>query len=122
MDGPSTVHDVGWYLLFARSREGLTWERPDLGLHRFDGSGANNIVARDCPNVGVFRDDHDPDPSRRFKMVHDVGLGQPRVRFSPDGIRWGPSRQVQGFHARQGDTHNNAFWDERLGKYLTRFG
>ena len=118
MDQPSTVHDVGWYLLYATSKDGLRWERPALGLHAFDGSKANNIVARDCPNVGVFKDLHDPDPARRYKMVHDVGLGKPRVRFSNDGLHWGAAQEVFGFSAQQGDTHNNAFFDERTGKYL----
>ena len=118
MDAPSTVHDVGWYLLYATSQDGLAWIRPALGLHKFGGSAANNAVARDCPNVGVFKDLHDPDPARRYKMVHDVGLGKPRVRCSADGIHWGEVREPQGFSARQGDTHNNAFYDARLGKYL----
>lgn len=118
MDAPSTVHDVGWYLLYATSRDGLAWERPALGLHKFAGSAVNNAVARDCPNVGVFKDLRDPDPTRRYKMVYDVGLGKPCARFSADGIHWGEVREVQGFNSRQGDTHNNAFYDARLGKYL----
>ncbi len=118
MDAPSTVHDVGWYLLYATSKDGLAWTRPALGLHKFAGSAANNAVARDCPNVGVFKDAHDPDPARRYKMVFDVGLGKPRVRFSPDGIHWNDGPEPQGFTAQQGDTHNNAFFDTRLGKYL----
>lgn len=118
MDGPSTVHDVGWYLLYATSKDGLKWEKPALGLHKFAGSGANNIVARDCPNVGVFKDLHDPDPARRYKLVHDIGLGKPRVRFSADGLNWSPAQEVLGFSAQQGDTHNNAFFDTRSGKYL----
>jgi len=118
MDAPSTVHDVGWYLLYATSKDGLAWTKPSLGLHKFAGSAANNAVARDCPNAGVFKDAHDPDPARRYKMVFDVGLGQPRVRFSPDGIHWGETLEPKGFTAQQGDTHNNAFFDTRLGKYL----
>jgi hypothetical protein len=118
MDGPRTVHDVGWYLLYAISKDGLRWEKPKLGLHKFDGDAANNIVARDCPNVGVFKDDHDPDPARRYKMTSDVGLGKPQVRFSADGVHWGPATPVEGFGAKEGDTHNNAFWDERSKKYL----
>lgn len=118
MDGPSTVHDVGWYLLHATSRDGIRWEKPALGLHKFDGDARTNIVARDCPNVGVFKDDHDPDPARRYKMVSDVGLGKPRARFSADGIHWGPATSVAGFGAQNGDTHNNAQWDPQLGKYL----
>lgn len=118
MDGPSTVHDVGWYLLYATSKDGLTWEKPALGLHAFGGTKATNIVARDCPNVGVFKDLHDADPARRYKMVSDVGLGKPQVRFSADGIHWGEAIKAEGFGAQNGDTHNNAFWDEGSGKYV----
>jgi len=118
MDGPSTVHDVGWYLLYATSKDGITWEKPSLGLHSFGGTKATNIVARDCPNVGVFKDLHDTDPARRYKMVSDVGLGKPQVRFSADGIHWGSAIDAQGFGAKNGDTHNNAFWDESSGRYV----
>ncbi|MFN0078379.1 MAG: hypothetical protein ACKVY0_18135 [Prosthecobacter sp.] len=118
MDRPSTVHDVGWYLLYATSKDGVKWDKPALGLHQFASSTANNIVARDCPNVGVFKDLHDADASRRYKMVSDVGLGKPQVRFSADGIHWGEAINAKGFGAQNGDTHNNAFWDKRSGKYL----
>lgn len=118
MDGPSTVHDVGWYLLHATSRDGLVWEKPGYGIHRFAGNAATNIVARDTPNVGVFRDDHERDPARRYKMTYDVGLGQPRARFSQDGLHWSGPVEMIGFHLREGDTHNNAFWDERSGRYV----
>lgn len=118
MESPSTVHNVGWYLLYATSRDGLAWTKPALGLHKFGTHGDTNIVARDCPNVGVFKDLHEPDPQRRYKMVFDVGLGQPRARFSSDGMHWGDAVEMQGFSAQQGDTHNNAFFDVRSGKYL----
>ncbi len=118
MDQPSTVHDVGWYLLYATSKDGIAWDKPALGLHAFGGTKDTNIVARDCPNVGVFKDRHDADPARRYKMVSDVGLGKPQVRFSADGIHWGPARDVVGFGPKNGDTHNNAFWDEASGRYL----
>jgi D-alanyl-D-alanine dipeptidase len=118
MDQPSTVHDVGWYLLYATSKDGIRWDKPALGIHKFAGSSANNIVARDCPNVGVFKDLHDADPARRYKMVSDVGLGKPQVRFSADGIHWGDAVAATGFGAQNGDTHNNALWDERSSKYL----
>ncbi|WP_395735860.1 M15 family metallopeptidase [Prosthecobacter sp.] len=118
MDRPSTVHDVGWYLLYATSKDGVHWDKPELGIHLFAGSRANNIVARDCPNVGVFKDLHEADPAQRYKMVSDVGLGKPQVRFSPDGIHWGEAMAAQGFGPQNGDTHNNAFWDEKSRKYL----
>lgn len=46
MDQPSTVHDVGWYLLYATSKDGIVWDKPKLGLHKFNGSAETNIVAR----------------------------------------------------------------------------
>lgn len=112
MDQPSTVHDVGWYLLYATSRDGVKWDKPELRLHHFAGSAANNIVARDCPNAGGFKDMHEADPARRHKMVSDGGLGKPQARFSADGIHWGAAMAAKGFGAQNGDTHNNAFWDE----------
>lgn len=123
MANPTTVHDQGWFLLYATSRDGLKWEKPALGQFEFDGSKANNAVTRDTPNVGVFKDPHDADPARRYKMIYDIGLGKMRVRFSPDGVRWTEPLLPTGFTERTGDTHSNAFWDERLRKYvlITRF-
>jgi len=117
MDRPTPVHEQGWYLLYATSRDGLNWERPTLGLHRFGGADTN-AVAMDTPNVGVFCDEHDADASRRYKMIYDVGLGQPRVRFSADGVHWSQPQTPTGYHPRNGDTHSNAFWDSRLKKYV----
>ena len=114
---PRTVHDVGWFLCYATSKDGIAWQKPELGLVGFDGSTKNNIVARDTPNVGVFKDPHDPDPARRYKMIYDVGPGAMRVRFSPDGRHWSEPVTPQGL-GRSGDTHNNAFWDPRLGQYV----
>lgn len=119
LDPPRTVHNVGWLLLYATSRDGVKWERPALGLHKFDGSAANNAVTRDTPNVGVFRDTNPACPAdRRYKMVFDTGLGKIQVCFSADGIHWSDSIATEGLGARAGDTHNNAFWDERLRKYV----
>lgn len=118
MANPATIHDQGWFLLYATSRDGLAWEKPSVGQFEFAGTTANNAVARDTPNVGVFRDPHDPDATRRFKMVYDVGLGKPRVRFSPDGLKWSDPQEPKGFTGYNCDTHNNAFWDERSGNYV----
>jgi hypothetical protein len=110
MSPPRTVHKVGWYLCYATSTDGVHWEKPALGLHAFGGSKQNNIVARDTPNAGVFRDDRDPSPARRYKMIFDVGWNEMRACFSPDGIHWSAPVTPKGLD-HCGDTHNNAFWD-----------
>jgi len=119
---PATIHDQGWLLLYATSTDGIAWQKPELGIVGFDGSTRNNAVCRDTPNVGVFKDLHDADPSRRYKMIYDVGSGKMRVRFSRDGLHWSEPIVPEGL-GPAGDTHNNAFWDESLGRYLliTRF-
>ena len=36
--------------------------------------------------LDVFRDQHDADAARRYKMIYNVGPGEMRVRFSRDGL------------------------------------
>jgi hypothetical protein len=117
---PRTINNVGWFLCYATSKDGIVWEKPELGLHGFDGSARNNAVARDVANVGVFKDPHDPDPARRYKMIHDIGVRLPenmRVRFSPDGLHWSEPAHPDGL-GTSGDTHSNIFWDELRGRYV----
>ncbi|MCP4642280.1 MAG: hypothetical protein GY851_17680 [bacterium] len=100
---------------YAESRDGIVWKKPELGLVEFDGSTANNLVVRGPHGAGVFRDDHEQDPARRFKMFYS---GDPMaVRFSPDGLVWSdqvPCPQVEA----AGDTHNNALWVPELDRYI----
>jgi len=117
MSSPRIIASVGWFLLYATSKDGLAWTKPELGLIPFDGSTQNNIVAQNTANTGVFKDIYDPDPSRRYKMVHDEGRGNLRVRFSKDGIHWEEAIQPN-ITGGVGDTHNNAFYDPRRGQYV----
>lgn len=114
---PRIVIRTGWLLLYATSRDGVRWEKPNLGLHGFDNSTQNNIVMRDTANTGVFKDVYDSDPQRRYKMVYDLGRGHLRVRFSADGLHWS-DEVVPAIVGAVGDTHNNAFCDPRTGKYV----
>ena len=50
---------------YAISRDGLAWEKSELGLVELDGSMANNLVMRGVHGVGVTIDRHDPDAGRR---------------------------------------------------------
>ena len=75
---------------YATSADGLSWDRPALGLHERNGSRDNNIVPTDEGMVlyHVLRDEREEDPERRYKaLFSDRGSGRlPAV--SPDGIRW----------------------------------
>ncbi len=117
MRRPSTVHNVGWYLLHATSPDGIHWTRPLSGRFPFNGR-PTNAVARDTPNVGVFKDTRADCPAdRRYKMIYDVGRGKMRVRFSPDGLHWTDPVVPEGL-GNVGDTHNNAWWDPDRQAYV----
>ena len=99
------------------SSDGLKWSRPVLDVFSYKGK-PTNIVAIGNSGAGVFKDPHDSDPSRRYKMFANVGRTNP-VRIgtavSPDGIHWSdPKPAIQA----KGDTHNNAFWAPDIKKYV----
>jgi hypothetical protein len=91
-------------LCYAESDDGITWTKPALGQVLFKGSRNNNAL--DLPHTivsgaTVIRDDADPDPARRYKMVYQYFCDQadpPIPEFgtnpsmacavSPDGLKW----------------------------------
>jgi len=91
-------------LCYAESDDGITWTKPALGQVLFKGSRDNNAL--DLPHTivsgaAVIRDDADPDPARRYKMVYqyfpdqtdppiaDYGrVPSMACAVSPDGLAW----------------------------------
>ena len=120
-------------LCYATSRDGLHWEKPELGVVEFNGNKANNLVARRLHGAGVFMDNAERDPARRFKMFCCTGDHGPPVKgtdpravrnprkmgvaFSPDGWRWSEMKLCPEI-GKWGDTHNNAMWAPEIGKYV----
>jgi hypothetical protein len=81
------------YLCYATSRDGITWEKPNLGLVEYKGSKDNNILLKwSYWTHSVLQDPHDSDANRRYKLAywqtHDRSKCGIWVAFSPDGIRW----------------------------------
>ncbi|HSN12712.1 MAG TPA: hypothetical protein VLS51_11445 [Propionibacteriaceae bacterium] len=107
-------------LLYAESTDGVSWTKPALGLHLFDGSAENNILLPGAHGASVFVDEQDPDPERRYKMVTlmDEGPGNHwmGVSWSRDGIHFVPVRRWPQ-HSPAADTHNFAFRDPVSGRY-----
>ena len=109
-------------ICYATSKDGVAWDKPELGLINYDpenrskresGDKKNNIVLRGPHGAGVFKDTHDPDPKRRYKTIYQ-GLS---TSVSPDGLNWAKAERCKGVTVA-GDTHNNAFWAPTLGKYV----
>jgi hypothetical protein len=102
-------------ICYAVSRDGIRWEKPSLGIVEFRGNKENNLVWRGPHGAGVFKDLHDPDPKRRYKIFFK---GQKiSVAFSHDGLHWSKAIECPEANVR-GDTHNNAFWAPTLGGYV----
>lgn len=109
---------------YAFSRDGIHWEKPELGLVEFGGNEKNNILMRGQEmrgmfrgphGAGVFKDLRESDLARRYKMFFRAE--KMAVAFSPDGVHWDEPILCREIDA-PGDTHNNAFWDPMLGKYV----
>lgn len=88
---------------YAESDDGENWVRPALGQVEWKGNKANNLIAvgedptKECAGISVIRDDEDPDPARRYKMVYGKRRRGPngevmnwvvRTAISPDGLHW----------------------------------
>jgi hypothetical protein len=100
-------------ICYATSKDGINWEKPELGLIEYNGSKKNNIVWRGPHGAGVIKDLHEDDLAKRYKAIFQ-GMA---VGFSPDGINWSEKKKVKGVSVA-GDTHNNAFWAPTLNKYV----
>jgi len=109
---------------YAVSKDGIHWEKPELGLVEFNGNKNNNILMRGYHfkgvftgphGAGVFKDLYESDPAKRYKMFFKGS--KMSVAFSPDGLNWSVPVECPEIDAH-GDTHNNAFWAPDLNKYI----
>ena len=77
---------AGCAVAYAQSPDGIHWEKPSLGVTSWQGSTENNIVHRGAHCPAVVKDDADPDPARRYKMIcFSSGY---HTWVSPDGFTW----------------------------------
>lgn len=91
---------------YAESDDGLQWTKPQLGQVLFNGNRENNAVALPgdrSEGVAVIRDDGDPSPERRYKMIYNTSdtdfAWTLRTATSADGVRWtaGAERPIRSF-------------------------
>ncbi len=134
--GPGVPNTDGNPLLcaYAESDDGIHWRKPELGLHAFNGSTANNIVIAsgvigdfeiDAGHPAVFKDGNPAAPAdARYKAVvvakPVAGRTGPRgLMFlkSPDGLRWSPLSSQPVITDGAFDSQNLAFWDAEQQVY-----
>lgn len=80
---------TGHKYALAVSKDGVHWEKPNLGMVEFDGSKENNLFPTPDNRrlVHVVFDPDDPDPQRRYKGLLSVRGGRVPV-VSPDCLHW----------------------------------
>lgn len=101
------------FICYAESKDGLQWEKPNLGLHPFDGSDETNIVIPNVTsNTTVLYDPRDPNPSHRYKAV--IRGGGTRGYVSPDGIHWRDCGAIMD----QAYDSTTVHWDPRGEKWM----
>jgi hypothetical protein len=132
-----------WYsagpgVLYARSRDGVHWEKPDVRTGGADGDarflppnlvlgGGAGGVKGGVHGLMVFIDPKAP-AADRFKLVcnpHEYD-GQLQLFSSADGIQWRHhTRDLVTFDPavkpNHLDSQNVIFWDDRIGKYVAYF-
>ena len=93
-------------LCYATSKDGIHWKKPNLNLIEHEGSKANNIIFQ--PTNGfdsavIIKDQNDPDPGRRYKMMFylmaektgpNAGPWGLYTATSADGLRWRASNEA----------------------------
>ena len=108
-------------LCYAESQDGIHWVKPNLGLVDFEGSKENNILMRYAHGTGVFLDEKEIDPSKRYKLMTKVEYNGNRhymaVCFSEDGIHFTKPLEWTKYNPAA-DSHNFVLRDTRTDKFI----
>jgi len=123
-------HEFVCCTCLAVSKDGIDWEKPNLGLIEYGGTRNTNIIFppkilwNETCNVFIDTKPGIPD-DEKFKATvawagpkgqHDGGIW---VLKSADGVRFVPMTDEPVYY--NSDTDNRAFWDERINKYVIYF-
>lgn len=107
------------FACYAESKDGLRWEKPQLGLFAFGDSKSNNIVwsGEGTHNFTPLRDDNPMcPPGERYKALARAKDGLKAFR-SADAIHWSLIQDKPVITDGAFDSQNLAFWDAARGEY-----
>ncbi len=113
---------------YAESRDGVTWERPALGLYEVDGSRENNIVfmgigelKKGLHGFAPFLDSRPNCPADEKYKALGASDNFPNCKMyalkSADGFKWELMQEEAVITKGKFDSQNLAFWDESRGEY-----
>lgn len=110
------------HFCYAVSRDGINWQKPNLGQVEYKGSKNNNML--DCEPGNVFIDPVAP-PAERFKMLSIIGSMSDKencglyINTSPDGVVW--KKHPVRLYPFYPDGINQVIYDPQTGKYMAYF-
>ena len=117
---PRLVHgpaEIERQTCVAYSKDGIKWERPDIGKFELYGSKNNNVILMEgtgSHNFAPFLDARPGVPkSERFKALAGERFEGLFIYASPDGLNW--KKMFAGkpvLHGKYLDAMNVAFWSE----------
>lgn len=122
------VNGLPLSIAYMRSRDGIHWERPNLGMVKFQGSKDNNIIMCGLRDYGSH--DFNPfvdtrpgtPPEAKYKAVGtllNTEKGNSLFAFqSPDAVHWTEIKEGPVFTGHAFDTQNVAFWSEKENRYV----
>ena len=120
---------------YAESRDGVHWDRPNLGLFDWpitqnnSGNKDNNILWRggaETHNFAPFLDTNPNCPAdQKYKAVGGTTASNGLLTFkSADGVHWSPLSNGPVVTQGAFDSHNTVFWDaehQRYSMYMRYF-
>ena len=111
---------------YAESADGLEWKKPELGIHKVNGSTKNNVILKNeapCShNFSPFLDTNPAaPPAARYKALAGTSSSGLMAFVSADGIHWKKARPKAVISKGAFDSQNVSFWSESEGLYLCYF-
>eukprot|EP01084_Bolivina_argentea_P289734 497582_1 len=108
-------------VLYAESKDGINWTKPNLNIVNINGSTANNAICRDCHGWGVWQDSQYNNAYKAigaydYKNNCDSSSDCTIMAISKDGIHW--TNFTQPKMGNRFDTHNIMFLDPKSNKYI----
>jgi hypothetical protein len=114
-------------LAYATSRDGINFERPELGIIEVNGSKKNNYLTPAFDVTPAIIKDPSDIPERRYKMIFYLASTEMtwarfhvplNLAYSSDGIRWERPAHVNPVLRGISDACFNLIYDSDRRKYL----
>ena len=108
---------------YAKSFDGVQWEKPSLGLFEVNGTKENNAILKNAyphsHNFSPFLDTNpDCDPNERYKALGGIQSSGLHAYVSPDGVHWTHKGEEPVINQGALDSQNVPFWSGSEGCYL----